>query len=159
MGGFEGGDEGGFWDEDSISILIDKQNNLQAKKTKIKQSIHTSDSGYSVRAYTEDKNSYSTISFVLCKCDTFSIEGCEGISLQSNKIYKAYKALLELTHDTDIVDFFSEYKVLVTHGNTLPPQNNFYEVASFMYLLKEVCNLVISNKELLKIENSLSLDS
>ena len=49
---------------------------------------------------------YDTISFVPCKCETFTIEGCNDIPLESNSIYKAYQALIDFTDDLDILDFF-----------------------------------------------------
>ncbi|MBL4730608.1 MAG: hypothetical protein JKY28_04480 [Sulfurimonas sp.] len=130
MGGFAGGDEGGYWDVDSISSMIDKQNKA-SKKT------------------TEYDELYSNISFVACKCESFTIEGYDATRLKSSGIYKAYKALNDFVGegDSDIVDFFSQHKVVITQGISLS-----CEVAVFMRLVQEACNLIISTDELVDIE-------
>lgn len=139
MGGFEGGDEGGFWDEDAIDVLIAKQNSPKPESKKQKKIIiETKNSAY----FLQDD---STISIIPHSCTTFTIEGCDDIPFESNTIYKTYKALIELTCDSDIVDFFDEHKVVVTeyspHSSSL----------SFLLLVKELCSLVLSDAELEKI--------
>lgn len=184
MGGFEGGDEGGFWDTDSISTLIEKQNSNKSKYTHTEKSdIQTSDLGYSIKAHAKVniflkitghkdgyptllsrfmrvENLYDTISFVPCQCEAFSIEGCDGIPIESNTIYKAYKALIDSTADLDIVEFFYEYKVVVT--KRIPSQAGLggasSNAAAFMRLIKEACNLVLSSDELAKIGSELGDD-
>lgn len=140
MGGFEGGDEGGFWDEDAIDTLIKKQNitGTSTKKQK-KLIIKTQNSTYSIQ---DD----STISIVPHNSATFTIEGCDEIPLESNTIYKTYRALIELTCDSDIVDFFDEHKVVLTHYTPEASSQNF------LLLAKELCNLVLSDDELEKIK-------
>jgi len=183
MGGFEGGDEGGFWENDQISKLMAKD----AAKSKIKHNtkpmIEKSNAGYSIKAHakvniflkiTGHKNNYhtllsrfmkvqdlyDTITFVPCKCDTFTIEGCDGVALESNTIYKAYKILNEHTNDLDILNFFHEYKVLVT--KRIPSQAGLgggsSDAAAFMLLVKEVCNLMISTKELATLGSNIGAD-
>lgn len=177
MGGFEGGDEGGFWDIDSIATLVDKTNENKSKNIKKeKLYVGTSDSGYSIKAYAKVnifskitgniegkptilarcmrvEDLYDIISFVPCKCSTFTIEGCEGIPLESNSIYKAYQAICDFTSDSDIEDFFHEHKVLVNKGipYSLGLGGASSDGAGFLCLLKEVCNLIISTDELVKI--------
>jgi len=172
MGGFEGGDEGGFWDIDAISTLI-KNQDTSRNKDKEKPYIQTHDSSYSIKAHakiniffkvTQYQNQsysylsrvvrineiYDTISFVPCQCDTFTLEGCNHIPLVSNTIYKAYQSLLEYTADSDIADFFQEHKVLVK--KTIPSGSGLgasaSHAAAFLRLTKEVCNLVISTTDL-----------
>ena len=157
MGGFAGGDEGGYWDEDSSSTYIDKPKNTIRKKP----DIETSDSGYSIKAYAKgEEKLYDTISFVLCECETFTIEGCADIPLKSNSIYKVYKALDEYIPDSDIVDFFCEYKVLVI--KRIPISAGLggasSDAAAFMHLAKEVCNLMLSSDELAKIGATINPD-
>ncbi|MFT5660013.1 MAG: 4-diphosphocytidyl-2-C-methyl-D-erythritol kinase [Sulfurimonas sp.] len=181
MGGFEGGDEGGFWDVDSIATLIDKKNDNKSKNTKKeKLYIETSDSGYSIKAhakvnifskvtgYNEGKPTiltrcmrvedlYDSISFVPCKCNTFTIEGCDEILLESNSIYKAYKVLCDFTADSEIEDFFNEHKVVVS--KVIPYQAGLggasSDASAFIRLTKEVCNLILSTEELVKIGSSI----
>jgi len=173
MGGFEGGDEAGFWDSDTLASPI-KKSSQNANKTKL--SIEKSDAGYSIKAhakatvflkvtgykdgcptllsrYLRVEELYDTISFVPCKSETFTIEGCNDIPIESNTIYKAYKALIEYTADTDIEEFFNDYKVVVT--KRIPIQSGLggasSDAAAFMHLLKEACNLILSSDELIKI--------
>ena len=183
MGGFEGGDEGGFWDIDILPELINKQKDTPKRTKQEKPYIQTSDSGYSIKAhakinifqkFTRSKDShpivlsrvirvedvYDTISFVPCKCDGFSIEGCDDIALKSNSIYQAYQKLCDYTADSDIEDFFHEYKVVVT--KRIPTCAGLAgassDAASFLRLTKEVCNLVISTNELVNIGNDIRTD-
>lgn len=139
MGGFEGGDEGGFWDADAIGILISKQNSHKPQSNKQKRVIlETTNSAYSLK---DDL----TMSIVPHISSGFSIEGCDEIPLESNAIYKTYKALLILTCDSDIEDFFTEHKVLLTKYT---PESSSL---NFLLLIKELCNLVLSEDELVKI--------
>jgi len=137
MGGFEGGDEGGFWDVDAIDTLIKKQNN-PLLKSKRKVIIEIKDSVYTLKGDT-------TLSILAQNCESFTIEGAENIPLESNAIYKAYKALIELTCDSDIEEFFYEHKV---HLTSYKPSSNSL---NFLLLVKELCNLALSDVELRKI--------
>ena len=161
MGGFEGGDEAGFWDVDAITASINQQHQNKSKSTnRIKASIQRSDSGYSIKAYAKGKELYDTISFVPWECETFTIEGCDDIPLESNTIYKAYKALLSYTNDSDISDFFYEHKVVV--NKDIPSQADLAgassDAAAFILLVKEVCNLILSSDELVKVGTSVGAD-
>lgn len=165
MGGFAGGDEGGYWDIDTIPIAVE-----QHKKTnKKKSSIEATDTGYSIKAYAKIKTLshwmrveelYDTISFVSCKCETFIIEGCDDIPLESNTIYKAFLALNDFTNDSDILDFFYTHKVVVTKRIPLFAGlgGSSSDAAAFMCLVKEVCNLVLSTDELAKIGSDIAPD-
>jgi len=166
MGGFEGGDEGGFWDIDILPNLSHQQN---TNKTKVQTSIERSAFEYSIKAYarvkspsqwTRAEDLYDTITFVPCKCDTFTIDGCDNIPLESNTIYKAYHALNDFTGDSDILDFFSEHKVVVTKRIPLSAGlgGSSSDAAAFIHLAKEVCNLVLSTDELAKIGSSINTD-
>lgn len=184
MGGFEGGDEGGFWDIDILPSSMYKQNDNKSKNTNSgKPYIETSDSGYSIKAHakvtlflkiTGHKDEcltllsrvirveelYDTISFVPCECETFTIEGCDGIPIESNTIYKAYQALNDFTGDSDIEDFFYTHKVVVTKriASRAGLGGSASDAAAFMHLVKEVCNLILSTKELVKIGSSIGSD-
>lgn len=181
MGGFEGGDEGGFWDEDPILSLIDKQNENRTKHQKsTKPHITIDNAQYSIKAhakatiflkitgYLDNRPTllsrvvrlhdlYDVISFVPCECDTFTLEGCDGIDLHSNTIYKAYQALIDYTNDLDIEAFFHEHKVVVNKNIPLSEGlgGSSSDAAAFIHLVKEVCNLVLSLDELLDIANAI----
>ncbi|NOR56689.1 MAG: 4-(cytidine 5'-diphospho)-2-C-methyl-D-erythritol kinase [Sulfurovum sp.] len=176
MGGFEGGDEGGYWEVEEAST-----NNVHTKGSKL--AITQDDSGYSIRAHAKVniflkitghkegyhtllsrfmrvEDLYDTIKFVPCECGTFTIEGCDDIPLESNTIYKAYKALNDYTGDLDILDFFYKHKVVVS--KRIPSQAGLgggsSDAAAFMSLTKEVCNLILSTKELAKIGSTIGAD-
>lgn len=184
MGGFEGGDEGGYWDIGTLPKWMkegnkDKSNN----KKRGNLPIERNDAGYSIKAHAkvniflkitgykegyhtllsrfmQVNDLYDTITFVPCKCETFTIEGCEGVPLESNTIYKAYKALNEHTGDLDILNFFYTHKVVVT--KRIPSQAGLgggsSDAAAFMLLVKEVCNLLISTEELAKLGSTIGAD-
>ncbi len=161
MGGFEGGDEGGYWDIDIPPTSMVKQNdNISKSKNRVASYIERSDSGYSIKAHAKVKGLYDTISFVPCECETFTIEGCDAIPSESNSIYKAYKALLDFTDDLDIVDFFTTHKVVVTKG--IPLQSGLggaaSDAAAFILLVKDVCNLILSSDELASIGSTVGDD-
>ena len=181
MGGFEGGDEGGYWDIDTLPASTDKGD--EPKSIRRQSTIEKTDSGYSIKAHAkvniflkitghengyhtllsrfmQVEDLYDTIAFVPCECDTFTIEGCEGIPLESNTIYKAYKALNDHTGDLEILDFFYKHKVVVT--KRIPSQAGLgggsSDAAAFMRLVKEVCNLLISTEELAKLGSTIGAD-
>jgi len=183
MGGFEADGEGGFWEEDQIARL-QSQNNASNKPPRPSSTIEkTEDGGYRIKAHAKVniflkitghkdgyhtllsrfvrvEDLYDTIAFVPCECDSFTIEGCEGVPLESNTIYKAYKALNDYTGDLDILDYFYKHKVVVT--KRIPSQAGLgggsSDAAAFMRLVKEVCNLILSTDELAKIGSTIGAD-
>lgn len=171
MGGFAGGDEGGYWDIDILASSINTQNTDKSKHSKRKKSgIEIKNSVYSIKAHAKAESLsgwirveelYDTISFIPCNCKTFTLEGCDdNIPLQSNTIYQAYLALNEFTNDSDILDFFYTHKVVVT--KRIPTSadlgGSFSDAAAFIRLVKEACNLVLSTDELLKIGSCIAPD-
>lgn len=182
MGGFEGGDEAGYWDIDELNE--DSINDNISKGTKSgKTMIEKSDSGYSIKAHAKVniflkitghkegyhtllsrfmrvEDLYDTIAFVPQECESFTIEGCEDIPLESNTIYKAYKALNAHTGDLDILNFFYKHKVVVT--KRIPSQAGLgggsSDAAAFMRMVKEVCNLMISTEELAQLGSTIGAD-
>lgn len=184
MGGFEGGDEGGYWDIGTLPKWMGQGDKDRSSSTnRGKPPIEKSEAGYRIRAHAkvniflkitghkegyhtllsrfmQVEDLYDTIAFVPCECETFTIEGCEGIPLESNTIYKAYKALNDHTGDLDILNFFYQHKVVVT--KRIPSQAGLgggsSDAAAFMLLVKEVCNLLISTKELAKLGSTIGAD-
>ena len=161
MGGFAGGDEGGYWDLDIPPTSMVKDNDtISKRRNRVASYIEKSDSGYSIKAHAKTKGLYDTISFVPCACETFTIEGCNDIPLELNSIDKAYKALLDFTDDLDIVDFFHAHKIVVNKGIPLHAGlgGAASDAAAFILLVKEVCNLILSADELANIGRAVGDD-
>lgn len=137
------------------SIKAHAKVNIFLKITGHKEGYHTL-----LSRFMRVEDLYDTISFVPCECNTFTIEGCDDIPLESNTIYKAYKALNDYTGDLDILNFFYKYKVVVT--KRIPSQAGLgggsSDAAAFMRLVKEVCNLMVSTEELAKIGSTIGAD-
>ena len=182
MGGFEADGEGGYWEDDQVARWLDKDSDKK-NHHHAHSSIEKNDSVYSIKAYAKVniflkvtghkdgyhtllsrfmrvEDLYDTISFVPCECETFTLEGCEDIPLESNTIYKAYKALNTHTGDLDILNYFYHHKVVVK--KRIPSQAGLgggsSDAAAFMRLTKEVCNLILTTKELAQIGSHIGAD-
>ncbi|SFV51620.1 4-diphosphocytidyl-2-C-methyl-D-erythritol kinase [hydrothermal vent metagenome] len=129
--------------------------NIFLKITGHKEGYHTL-----LSRFVRVDNLYDTIEFIPCECDSFTIEGCESVPLESNTIYKAYKILNEYTGDLDILNFFYKHKVVVT--KRIPSQAGLgggsSDAAAFMRLVKEACNLLLSTEELAQIGSKIGAD-
>ena len=159
MGGFEGGDEGGFWDIDPLPVSINKGSALSPNGVnKKKFDIERDDDRYSIKVH--PKELYNAISFIPCKCETFTIEGYDTTPVESTTIFKAFIVLTNATGDTDIVEFFYTHKVVVTKciPDSTDLERSACDTGSFIYLLKEVLNLVLTTDELLSIGNLVDAD-
>jgi len=97
---------------------------------------------------------YDTISFVPQKCDKFTIEGCEDVPVESNTIYKVYKAINIET------DFFQNHKVVIEKripsGAGLGGGSS--DAGAFMRLFNEVCKFGIDTSTLAKIGSTVGAD-
>lgn len=137
------------------SIKAHAKVNIFLKITGHKEGYHTL-----LSRFMRVEDLYDTISFVPCECEHFTIEGCDGVPLKSNTIYKAYKALNDHTGDLDILNFFYTHKVVVT--KRIPSQAGLgggsSDAAAFMRLVKEVCNLMISTEELAELGSTIGAD-
>ena len=137
------------------SINAHAKVNIFLKITGHKDGYHTL-----VSRFMRVEDLYDTIEFVPCECDSFTIEGCDDIPLESNTIYKAYKALNDATGDLDILNFFYKHKVVVS--KRIPSQAGLgggsSDAGAFMRLVKEACNLLISTEELVKIGSEVGAD-
>ena len=118
------------------------------------------DTIHSLHDFIKVSDLYDTIEFVPCECEKFTIEGCDDIPLESNTIYKAYKALNDATGDLDILNFFYTHKVVVT--KRIPAQAGLgggsSDAAAFMRLVKEACGLLISTDNLAEIGAKIGAD-
>lgn len=103
---------------------------------------------------------YDTITFEPCVCEVFTIEGCEGVALESNTIYKAYQTLLDYTQSPELERFFKSHKVVVT--KRIPSQAGLgggsSDAAAFMRLCNEVCVLNIETKTLSELGSKIGAD-
>ena len=185
MGGFSDNYEGGFWDQEgnakmehetqdtrSISQInsnkpeIESVDGVYSIKAHAKVNIFLKVTGHSAGYHTlisrfmRVENLYDTLHFVPAECDTFTIEGCENIPVTSNTIYKAYQVLLDHEKETEVDTFFKHHKVVVT--KRIPSQAGLgggsSDAAAFMLLVKEVCNLLISRKDLARLGGTIGAD-
>jgi len=103
---------------------------------------------------------YDTVTFVPQECESFTIEGCDGVPRNSNTIYKAYKALNAETGDLDILEYFYHHKVVV--DKRIPAQAGLgggsSDAAAFMRLVNSVCNLGLDTERLSKIGSTIGAD-
>lgn len=103
---------------------------------------------------------YDTVAFEPCSCEDFIIEGCEGVPLESNTIYKAYTTLISHTHNPDIETFFKTHKVVVT--KRIPSQAGLgggsSDAAAFMRLCNEVCGLSLDRETLSMLGSRIGAD-
>ena len=106
------------------------------------------------------KNLYDTIEFVPCKCDSFTIEGIDGVDIKDNIIYKAYLALNQNLGDLDILEFFYNHKVVVKKNIPMGAGlgGGSSNAATFINMVKEACNLKATTQELAKIGATLGAD-
>jgi 4-diphosphocytidyl-2-C-methyl-D-erythritol kinase len=97
---------------------------------------------------------YDVISFVPQTCESFSIEGCGDVPVESNTIYKSFLAMNVET------DFFKHHKVVVEKnipsGAGLGGGSS--DGAAFMRLFNEVCKLEIDTPTLAKIGSTVGAD-
>jgi len=183
MGGFAGGDEGGYWEDDITNPMFKKRKSKDIIKDK--SFIKNDDSGYSIKSYAKASiffkitgfvnnnytissryvilpELYDTIKFVPYESKGFSIEGYDKIQLEESLIYKAYKLLDNFTGDgdTDIVDFFKSHKVVITKSipTSIGLGSSSSNLAAFMKLVKEACNVMISTDELIEIGSKIKND-
>ena len=136
MGGFEGGDEGGFWDEESlfnpINTKISNKTNQLHKYTTFKES-----------------NAIFELYFVPCEAQALTIE-CETESLYDfGDIYSIYTRVLEYTNDSEIEEFFSTHKVLFSKvENPKEPHEILMPSELFLQKTKDAGSLVLTQDEL-----------
>ena len=138
-----------------FSIKAHAKINIFLKITGYRDGYHTL-----ISRFVRIEDLYDTIEFVPCECETFTIEGCDDIPLESNTIYRAYKVLNDHTDNLDIQNFFYKHKVVVT--KRIPSQAGLgggsSDAAAFMRLVKEVCDLKISTDDLAELGSTIGAD-
>jgi hypothetical protein len=142
MGGFEGGDEAGFWEVEEDSSPYGISNTLNYKQYDILEQ----DENYLIKVDNFDIG----MTFVPQNSNQLTIEGCK-----SDIIYKAYESLVKFTDDMEIIEFFQNHKVVV---KTLKTNDETILGALFILLTKDVCNLVLDNSELEEIASKIQTD-
>lgn len=129
--------------------------NLYLKITGFSDGYHTINS-----RFLRVDDLYDTISFIPYKCESFTIEGMNGVGLKSNTIYKAFIALNNFSGNLDILNFFHHHKVVV--NKQIPTLAGLgggsSDAASFLLLANEVCNLNIDTPTLAKIGSFVGAD-
>jgi len=137
MGGFAGGDEAGFWDEELFKLS--KSSNFKKKQT----ALICIDSLYYTLALKPAKNT------------TFQIE---GLAQDKQVLFKElYKALLKETQDEDIKDFFRAHTLLFepVHQEQKLLDEDIDNSFTFLSFIKESCSLVLTQQELKEIAKTL----
>ncbi len=106
------------------------------------------------------ENLYDTIGFVPAKCDSFTVEGIDGVDTKDNIIYKAYKALNSHIGDLDILEYFYNHKVVVKKNIPIGAGlgGGSANAATFINMVKSACSLQATTEELAKIGATLGAD-
>jgi 4-diphosphocytidyl-2-C-methyl-D-erythritol kinase len=129
--------------------------NLYLKITGFSNGYHTINS-----RFLRVDDLYDTISFIPCKCESFTIEGMDNIELKSNTIYKAFVALNDFSGDLEILNFFHNHKVVV--DKKIPTLAGLgggsSDAASFLLLVNKVCDLKLDIPTLAKIGSKIGAD-
>ena len=129
--------------------------NIFLKITGYKDNYHTL-----LSRFMQVTDLYDTIEFIPCECETFTLEGCDNIPLESNTIYKAFEALNTYTDNADVLNFFYKHKIVVT--KRIPSQAGLgggsSDAAAFMRLVNEVCNLQIDTHDLAELGSTIGAD-
>jgi hypothetical protein len=133
MGGFEGGDEAGFWEEEQSNSLY----GTSQVTSKIKYQIIQDDTIYKIKTYGFN----GIIQLSPFKSNELIIEGNT-----TDIIQKAYKALVDFTDDMEIVELFQTHKIIIE-----VPDNETILGALFILLTKDICNLILNKNELKEI--------
>ncbi len=101
---------------------------------------------------------YDTISFVPQECESFIIEGCGDVPVESNTIYKSFLAIQDDINEQ--TDFFKHHKVVVEKniptGAGLGGGSS--DAGAFMRLFNEICDLQIDTPTLAKIGSTVGAD-
>jgi len=141
--------------EKSYSIKGHAKVNIFLKITGHKEGYHTL-----LSRFVRVEELFDTIELVPCACETFTLEGCEGVPLESNTIYKAYKVLEAYDGASELKEFFTHHKVVVT--KRIPSEAGLgggsSDAAAFMRLLNEVANMNISTEVLAELGSTIGAD-
>lgn len=101
---------------------------------------------------------YDTITITPSKVNGFTIEGCDGVALSDNTIYKAYQALLEPF--PKLQTFFQHHKVVVT--KRIPSQAGLgggsSDAGAFMRLINTLAEDPLTIDELATIGSHIGAD-
>ena len=144
MGGFEGGDEAGFWDiEAHIEPVFASQ---KSKHHAPPHHVIEVSEGYVIPIYIDENHQIGTLH---CLRAPVFIEGLVSVESLPERIKMVYRNLLEVTQDFEIDEFFSEHSIHIEISKECDPL--MIETASavaFLLLSKEVCSLLLNRSEL-----------
>ncbi len=128
MGGFEGGDEAGFWDE------IPQGRSERYHETLPKLSISVDET--------------TLLCFNAAPTESFSVVCCDQAVPPNNLLFLAYTTLYKQTQDDDLLDFFCEHQVAITTDKqSFEALDDQAVVASFVDLTNDVCQLLLDEHE------------
>lgn len=147
MGGFEGGDEAGFWDEESDLGLIFKPNKVT--RFNLKHHMYSDEHCLTLDVYTPTGDCFAKLHFIKSFSNTFVVETPPETMYFKDAIVLAYNNLVDETNDFEIEEFFNAYKTMVELIEIIPKAHMQASLtAAFLLLTKETCNLILSTKEL-----------
>lgn len=148
MGGFEGGDEAGFWDEESIDSFVKKQH---SPKSIEKKRVSFDGERYTIEVFMQEE-SLGILHLEPSDSKAFRVDGSTKIPEIQESITEAYKQVVAYTKDPDIEDFFVEYTLCVKHNLSEVSREELQSFSlAFLCLCKEACNLVVSFEELERV--------
>jgi hypothetical protein len=141
MGGFEGGDEAGFWevDENTFHTKTSKASN------ETKYQIIEDDLSYKITASGYEE----TIVLLPFESKSLTIEG-----YQTDIISKAYHSLVDFTNDMEIVEFYHQHKIFIQTPKSQKVDETILG-ALFILLTKDICNLVLNGNEIEEIAQNI----
>jgi len=101
---------------------------------------------------------YDTIHLLEGDFEGFTLEGCDGVPLENNTIYKAYQALLEPFPKLE--DFFKSHKVVVE--KCIPSQAGLgggsSDAGAFLRLINSLSKNPLDTNELAKLGSRIGAD-
>ena len=121
MGGFAGGDEAGYWEEELL---------LSSKKQVSQSTSFFLDS--------------CSLEFIPCQVRCLSVELAPDVCVDIGEVQKVFEALENYVQDDTLCEFFEEHKVFVKKESP-----NLLE--EFLSKIRQECTLLLSNEELQRI--------
>lgn len=165
MGGFEGGDEAGFWEEPQLLAPSKKSHQPQHVIDYEDGQWHLTLPDYQVdvgpdgqRAFTKKDVGFVHMSIVPAKKDSSLFNGVESRN-EIALLKSCYDGLLEHTADSDIEEFFQDHCFKIALNGGVDDDYSGALCAGVMLLIKEACSLVITLNEMESILKDIACEA